>query len=77
MINKKYRVECNYGSKYFNNAVDAFWYYRKKAIQYNSTYIYLCTIEKTKNRFSIVQELLDYTEFPSLYHFVKGKRRSK
>jgi len=60
---ERFRVECNFGSKYFDEAVDAFAYFekcKKKNRNVGIWVISLCYIKKTK-RFSASQELLDYS----------------
>ena len=58
-MRKSYRVECNNGSKYFENAVDAFAFYHDKVNQGLRVEIYLRLVEKTKRYFKITEELLD------------------
>ena len=60
---KKYRVECNFGSKYFDNAVDAFAYFHRCKENNCNVGIWLMCIQNIKNynRVSIKQELLDYS----------------
>ncbi len=67
---KQYRVECNFGSKYFNNAAEAFSYFEKCKKRNRNVGIWLmtlCNLQK-HNRVSVTQELLDYsfTKFPKI-----------
>lgn len=60
---KKFRVECNYGSKYFDEAVDAVAYYNKCKAKHRDVEIWIvayCYCDKLK-RVAAVQELLDYS----------------
>lgn len=60
---KRFRVECNFGSKYFNNAAEAFSYFEKCKSKNRNVGIWimsLCYIKKSK-RVSVTQELLDYS----------------
>lgn len=58
-----YRVECNYGSKYFETATKSFAYFKKKKTKHMDVEIWLVTYvysQKT-NTYSAIQELLDYS----------------
>lgn len=60
---QKYRVECNFGSRYFDRAADAFAYFKHKKAKNLDVEIWLviyCYSEKD-NRFAAMQELLDYS----------------
>ena len=60
---KRYRVECNFGCKYFDNAAEAFAYFKKCKTRNRDVEIWLvtyCYLEKA-NRISATQELLDYS----------------
>ncbi len=65
---QRYRVECNYGSSYFDTAVKAFAFYNKKKAQNLDVEIWLVTYDYSKpsNRYSATQELLEYSfsKFP-------------
>ena len=67
---KKYRVEFNFGSKYFDNAAEAFSYFEKSKKKNRNISIWLMTLRyiKKSKRISITQELLDY----SFTDFSKG-----
>jgi len=58
-MKKTYRVECNFGSKYFENAVDAFDYFHEKANQGFKVDIFLRLTEKSHKHFKVTEELLD------------------
>ncbi len=67
---KIYRVECNFGCKYFKDAVKALEYFQKCKNKYCNVGIWLMTLSKSKicNKVSARQKLLDYsfTRFPNL-----------
>lgn len=59
----KYRVECNYGSRYFDCAAKAMAFYNRKKARNLDVEIWVVSYyysDKT-NRFAAVQELLDYS----------------
>lgn len=60
---KKYRVECNYGSRYFADAAQAFTFYKRKKARNLDVEIWLVTYcyDRSAGRFSAAQELLDYS----------------
>ncbi len=59
---KRYRVECNFGSRYFDDAVAAFAFFKKCKSKHLDVEIWLvCYCYKEKHgRYCAVQELLDY-----------------
>lgn len=64
----RYRVECNFGSCYFDNAAKAFAYFKKckdknRDVEIWAVDYFYCVRAK---RYSASQELLDYsrTNFP-------------
>ncbi|MCL2797713.1 MAG: DUF3373 domain-containing protein [Firmicutes bacterium] len=64
----RYRVECNYGSKYFKTAAEAFDYFYMCKVRGYAVEIWTvvyCYIEKI-GRYGAAQELLDYSrsKFP-------------
>ena len=64
---KKFRVECNFGCKYFNNAAEAFAYFEKCKKNRDVSIWSVCyDFKRNINRVSAIQELLDYafTKFP-------------
>lgn len=64
----KYRVECNFGSKYFDCAVKAFGYFSKCKAKNRDVELWLVSYGYNKiiKRYAAAQELLDYsnTNFP-------------
>lgn len=58
-MKKVYRVECNYGSKYFIDAPEAFEYFHEKVSQGFKVEVFLRLTEQTRRRFKITEELLD------------------
>lgn len=60
---RKYRVECNYGSRYFDTAAKAFAYFNRKKSENLNVEIWLViyTHEEAYDRYSSTQELLDYS----------------
>lgn len=59
----KYRVECNYGSRYFDNASKAIEYFNRKKARNLDVEIWLvfyCYIEQ-KKQFVAYQKLLCYS----------------
>lgn len=67
---RRYRVECNFGSKYFDNAAEAFVYFEKCKKKNRNVGIWIMTLSsiKKQNRIAVTQELLDYsfTHFPKI-----------
>lgn len=65
---KRYRIECNYGCRYFENIGDAHWYFmrcRSKNLHVEFwTVIY--TYDAEHNRYQATQELKAYS-FPPLH----------
>ncbi len=59
---KKYRVECNFGSKYFEDAARAFAFFHKcRGMNYpTEVWLVSCRYLKPQGRYSVKQELLDY-----------------
>lgn len=59
----KYRVECNYGSRYFENATKAFAFFKKCKGRNLDAEIWLVTydVDEHVQRYSAKQELLDYS----------------
>lgn len=56
-----YRVECNYGSKYFDKGIEAYIYFSQMSVmQKESVELWLINKECTKKLFSITQELIAY-----------------
>jgi len=54
-----YRVECNHGSKYFTNGIEAFGYFQKMCRQEQvSVELWLIVKEITPKLFSVRQELI-------------------
>lgn len=66
---KIYRVECNFGCKYFKCKDEAFNYFEKCKIKYCNVGIWLMTLSKSKLSKQILasQKLLNYsfTHFPN------------
>lgn len=66
---KRFRVECNFGSKYFNNAAEAFSYFEKNKKKNQNIGIWIINLRYSRKRrhISITQKLLDYsyTDFSS------------
>ena len=60
---QKYRVECNYGSRYFENAAKAFSFFKRKRNRNLDVEIWLVTYNYSHSakRYSATQELLDYS----------------
>ncbi len=60
---KMYRVECNFGSKYFDGAAKAFAFFEKCKKRHLDVEIWLVEYFylKKSNRYSAKQELLAYT----------------
>ena len=60
---QKYRVECNYGSRYFENAAKAFAFFKRKMARNLDVEIWLVTYcySISTKRFTATQELLDYS----------------
>ena len=60
-MKKMYRVECNYGSRYFENGVEAFEYFQNMTeTQNQSVELWLVIKENTKKLYSVTQELIAY-----------------
>lgn len=59
---KRYRVECNYGSRYFDNADKAIAYYRRKCRQHLDAEIWIVLYDCPYGSDTVkaFQELLDY-----------------
>ena len=60
---QKYRVECNYGSRYFDNATKAFAFFKRKVALNRDVEIWLVVYQYSISlkRFAATQELLDYS----------------
>lgn len=58
-----FRVECNFGSRYFDTAVKAFAYFKKKKAKNLDVEIWLVkfTCSPKTGLYSATQELLDYS----------------
>ena len=61
MTTKSYRVECNFGSKYFASSKQAFIYSHYRKAQGYAVEIWLVKKETTPTLFSISQVLIDYS----------------
>lgn len=65
---KIYRVECNFGCKYFKCKDEAFNYFQKCKNKYCNVSVWLMTLSKSKlcNKFKATQRMIDYsfTHFP-------------
>ena len=59
---KKYRVECNYGSKYFECSAEAMIYFKKCKDRFCNAEIWILEycFNKKLGRYSANQDLLDY-----------------
>jgi len=56
-----YRVECNHGSRYFTNGIEAFAYFQKMCRHGQiSVELWLIVKEVTEKLFSVRQELIAY-----------------
>ena len=60
MTRESYRVECNFGSKYFASNKQAFIYFNYRKAQGYAVEIWLVKRETTKTLFSVSQILIDY-----------------
>ncbi len=60
-MEQKYRVECNYGSRYFDCAAKAFEYYKQKKSLNMDVEIWLVTYIRNDSGYATRQELLDYS----------------
>ena len=60
-MEQKYRVECNYGSRYFSCAAKAFAYYKQKKSLNMDVEIWLVTYIRNDSGYAATQELLDYS----------------
>jgi len=61
-MKKVYRVECNFGSKYFESGVSAFAYFEQmKTKQMTSVELWLVIKERTPKLYSVTQELIAYS----------------
>ena len=64
-----YRVEVNYGSKYFSNAIKATAFMTLCRLRKQSAELWLYVIEDNPKLYSVKQELLDWCypqdKFPS------------
>ncbi len=60
---RMYRVECNFGSKYFETATKGFAYFKKKKAKHLDVEIWLVNYSYSQktNTYSATQELLDYS----------------
>ena len=60
---QRYRVECNYGSRYFNCAAKAFAFFKRQAARNLDVEIWLVTYyySESAKRYAALQELLDYS----------------
>lgn len=60
---QKYRVECNFGSKYFTEASKGFAYFKQRKSRNLDVEIWLVnyTYDSENNNYSAKQELLDYS----------------
>lgn len=59
----RYRVECNFGSRYFGLATKAFAFFKKCKGRNLDVEIWLVTydVDQKVQRYSATQELLDYS----------------
>ena len=62
-ITTTYRVECNYGSKYFDNERKAIRYYCKQEAKGLDVEFWICTQRMSKNLFSKEQVMALSTSF--------------
>ena len=60
---QRYRVECNYGSRYFDDAAKAFTFFNRRKARNLDVEIWLVTYRYSEvaKRFAAMQELLDYS----------------
>ena len=58
-----YRVECNFGSKYFTTATNSYAYFNKKKAKHLDVEIWLVIYSHSSqtNTYSAIQQLLDYS----------------
>lgn len=58
----KYRVECNFGSRYFTNAADAIAFFKRKQAKNLDAEIWIVDYRYAEKigRYTAKQELLDY-----------------
>lgn len=62
-MKKLYRVECNHGSKYFENGVEAFEYFeRMRKRRMTSVELWLLITDDTPKLYSATQELIAYAK---------------
>ena len=59
MTKIQYRVECNHGSKYFDNGIVATAYYQLQVIKGHYAELWLVVKETSPKLWAIKQELLD------------------
>lgn len=60
IMKKMYRVECNFGSKYFLTIQKAFIYFHYRKAQGHAVELWLCTTETTPTLWASKQILIDY-----------------
>lgn len=58
-----YRVECNFGSKYFTTAAKGYAYFNKKKAKHLDVEIWLITYNYSPqtHKYSAIQQLLNYS----------------
>ena len=59
----KFRVECNYGSKYFTNEAEALRYYHKCKRKPVNVELWKITTRSTPTLYSVTQKLIDSATF--------------
>jgi|GEM_PF-1226884 len=59
----RFRVECNYGSRYFEIGTDAYSYFREIVRDFDGyAQLWVVLTEKSSKDFSMKQELIAYSE---------------
>ena len=60
-ISRYYRVECNFGSKYFHDRDKAFAYYNRKAVKNLDVELWLMAYCRCTKKFHAEQQLIAYS----------------
>lgn len=63
VVSDRFRVECNFGCRYFDKIDKAYWYFNKCKTKHLDVELWFVKYgyDFTKKRYTATQELLDYS----------------
>ena len=69
MVKMIYRVETNYGSRYFNNGIQAYYYYEDMLASdsYVELWLIVKELKEDKSHYKVWQEVIAYRSCSTRY----------